>query len=172
MSSIALQLGLPDPTIDEYAQGAAQPRRLRDWLVGQLLPRDGDGRWLLVFDSLDHVAQRDDTLQLIEYLAGAAIRQRLTGLRVILLGYDNRLPIDSLESVLTEEVRDIGEPELREFFWSLARQVELAISDQAIDLAVRRVLELLPNERERKLGQLQKTVREVGNVAFGTRVLP
>ncbi len=172
MSSIAVQLGLPEPTIDEHAQGAAQARRLRDWLVRQLQPQDRDGRWLLVLDSLDHVAQRDDTLQLIEYLAGAAIRQRLAGLRVILLGYTNRLPIDPLESVLTEEIRDIGEPELQDFFRSLAQQVQVAISDQAIDLAVHGVLNLLPDERERKLRQLPKTVREVGNAAFGRKVLP
>jgi hypothetical protein len=172
MSNIALQLQLPEPTIDEHAQGAAQARRLRDWLVGQLQPQDRDGRWLLVFDSLDHVAQRDDTLQLIEFLAGAAIRQRLVGLRVILLGYTNRLPIDPLESVLTEEIRDIGEPELRDFYRSIAEGAKLAISDQAIDLAVHGVLSLLPSERERKIHQLSKTVREVGNAAFGLKVLP
>jgi len=172
MSSIAVQLGLPPPTVDKYAQGAAQARYLRDWLVGQLLPRNGDGRWLLVFDSLDHVAQRDETLQLIEYLAGAAIRDRLTGLRVILLGYANRLPIDLLDSVLTEEIKDIGEPELREFFRSLARRVKLAMSDGAIEVAVNDVLRRLPDSREQRLRQLPKVVREVGNTAFGTEVLP
>jgi hypothetical protein len=172
MSSIALQLGLPEPTLDEHAQGAAQAQRLRDWLVGQLNARNRDGRWLLVFDSLDHVGQREDTLQLIEFLAGAAIRQRLDGLRVLLLGYANRLPIDPLDSVLTEKIRDIGEPELREFFLTLAQQAGLAISDQAIGLAVQRVLNLLPAERERKLHELPRTVREVGNAAFGRQVLP
>jgi hypothetical protein len=172
MTSIALQLRLPVPTIDEHAQGAAQAQRLRDWLVGQLQPRDRDGRWLLVFDSLDHVGQRDDTLQLIEFIAGAAIRQRLAGLRVILLGYVNRLPIDPLESVLTEKIQDIGEPELRDFFRSLAEQAKVTISDQAVDFAVRGVLNLLPGEREQKLRQLPKTVREVGNAAFGRKVLP
>ncbi len=172
MSSIAVQLGLPPPTVDKYAQGAAQARYLRDWLVGQLLLRNGDGRWLLVFDSLDRVAQRDETLQLIEFLAGAAIRDRLTGLRVILLGYANRLPIDVLDSVLTEEIQDIGEPELREFFRSLARHVKLAMSDEAIEVAVNGVLRRLPDNREQKLRQLQKIVREVSNTAFGTEVIP
>lgn len=172
MSSIALQLGLPTPIIDEYAQGAAQARYLRDWLVGQLLPRNGDGRWVLVFDSLDHVAQRDDTLQLIEFIAGAAIRERLSGLRVILLGYANRLPIDPLDSVLTEEIQDIGEPELREFFRLLARQVKQAITEQAIEVAVNGVLKRLPDNREQKLRHLPKIVREVANAAFGTEVLP
>jgi Effector-associated domain 1 len=171
MSSIALQLGLEEPKIDEHAQESAQARRLRDWLVGQLQQHDRDGRWLLVFDSLDHVGQRDETLQLIEFLAGAAIRQRLPGLRVILLGYANRLAIDPLESVLTEEIRDIGEPELRDFFRLLAQHAKLPINDQAIDLAVHGVLSLLPDERERKLRQLPKAVREVGNAAFGRRVL-
>jgi len=171
MSSVALQLGLKEPTVDEHAQAAAQARRLRDWLVGQLQQHDRGGRWLLVFDSLDHAGQRDETLQLIEFLAGAAIRQRLAGLRVILLGYTNRLPIDPLESVLTEEIRDIGEPELRDFFRLLAQHAKLPISDDAIDVAVHWVLSLLPAERERKLHQLPKTVRDVGNSAFGRRVL-
>ena len=170
MSSVALQLGLKE-AVDEHAQGATKARLLRDWLVGQLLQHDRDGRWLLVFDSLDHAGQRDETLQLIEFLAGAAIRQRLTGLRVILLGYANRLPVDPLESVLTEEIRDIGEPELREFFRLLAQHTNLTISDDAIATAANGVISLLPDERERKLGQLPKTVRAVGNAAFGQRVL-
>lgn len=172
MSSVALQLKLPRPTVDEHAQGAAQAQRLRDWLVGQLNARDPSGRWLLVFDSLDHVAQREETLQLIEFLAGAAIRQRLDGLRVILLGYANRIPIRPLESVLTEEIRDIGAPELKDFFLTLVQQEKLAISDQAIDLAVQDVLNRLPAEREQKLYQLPRTVREVGNAVFGRQVLP
>lgn len=170
MTSIALQLRLPPPTVDEHAQSAAQVQSLRDWLVGQLLDREG--RWLFVFDSLDHVAQREETLQLIEYLAGAAIRRRLTGLRVVLLGYADRLPIDPLESVLTEEIGDIGEPELREFFQTLALGAQLTLTDQALDHAVRGVLDLLPRERDRKLRELSRTVRAVGNAAFGTRVLP
>jgi Effector-associated domain 1 len=173
MSSIALQLGLTEPTIDEHAQGAAQAQRLRDWLVGQLQPLEHGGRrWLLVFDSLDHPAQRDDTLQLIEFVAGAAIRQRVAGLRVILLGYANRLPISPLEAVLEEEIHDIGKPELRDFFLLLAQHAGLTISDQAVDLAVNAVLSLLPDEREGRLCQLQKTVREIGNAAFGRKVLP
>jgi hypothetical protein len=171
MSSVALQLGLKEPAVDEHAQGATKARLLRDWLVGQLQQHDRDGRWLLVFDSLDHAGQRDETLQLIEFLAGAAIRQRLTGLRVILLGYANRLPVDPLESVLTEEIRDIGEPELREFFRLLAQHAKLPISDDAIAVAAHGVISLLPDERERKLGLLPKTVRAVGNAAFGQRVL-
>ena len=172
MSSIALQLGLTEPKIDKHAQEAAQARRLRDWLVGQLQQHDRDGRWLLVFDSLDHVGQREETLQLIEFLAGAAIRQRLAGLRVILLGYANRLPIDPLESVLTEEIRDIGEPELRDFFRLLGQRSKPAMSDDAIDVAVHWVLSVLPHERGPKLRQLPKAVREVGNAAFGRKVLP
>lgn len=173
MSSIALQLGLREPTVDRHAQAAAQVQSLRDWFVGRLQKQDRSGhRWLLVVDSLDHVAQRDDTLQLIEFLAGAAIRQRLSGLRVILLGYANRIPIDPLDSVLTEEIGDIGEPELLDFFRSLAQQAGLAISDDAIKIAAQSVLNLLPAERERKFRQLPKTVREVGNAAFGRTVLP
>jgi hypothetical protein len=172
MSSIALQLGLPLPKVDEHAQGAAQAQRLRDWLVRCLHDRDPDGRWLLVFDSLDHVAQREDTLQLIEFLAGAAIRQRLPGLRVILLGYADRLPIDPLESVLTEEVCEIGEPEIREFFQTLARLSQVSITDEALDLVVRGVMDMLPAGREQKLRHLARTIRAIGNAAFGRQVLP
>jgi hypothetical protein len=171
MSSIALQLHLEEPAIDRHAQQTAQARRLRDWLVGQLQQNNPDGRWLLVFDSLDHVGQQEETLQLIELLAGAAIRQRLPGLRVILLGYANRLLIDPLESVLTEQVGDIGEPELREFFRMLAQQAKLPIRDDAIDLAVHGVLSRLPEDRGPKLRKLPETVREVGNAAFGRKVL-
>jgi Effector-associated domain 1 len=171
MSSIALQLGLDEPAIDGHAQEAAQARRLRDWLVGKLQQHDANGHWLLVFDSLDHLAQREETLQLIEFVAGAAIRQRLPGLRVILLGYVDRLPIDPLDSVLTEEIGEIGEAELREFFRLLSQQVKLAMSDEAVDVAARSVLDLLPAERALKLRQLPKVVRDVGNAAFGRKVL-
>lgn len=172
MSSIALQLGLSEPAIDQHAQGAAQARRLRDWLVGQLRPQEDSGRWLLVFDSLDHAAQRDETLQLIEFLARAAITQRPPGLRMILLGYVNRLPVDPLDTVLTETIEDIGEPELRGFYQALARQAGVTIAEDGIELAARDVLDRLPTDRGRKLSELAKTVREVGNAAFGMRLLP
>jgi hypothetical protein len=111
-------------------------------------------------------------LQLIEFLAGAAIRRRVADLRIVLLGYTNRLPIDPLESVLTESVRDIGEPELRSFFELLAQRANVAISDDGITRAVGEVLSLLPPEREPKLRLLPKTVRAVCNTAFGKEVLP
>jgi hypothetical protein len=171
MTSIALQLRLEKPSIDKHAPGATQARNLRDWLVGQLGSKDSDQRWLLVFDSLDHLGQRDETLQLIEFLAGAAIRQLLAGLRVILLGYANRLSIDPGDSVLTEEIRDIGESELREFFKSLAERANEAIRDDAVDIAVRKVLSELPDDRDRKLRQLPMVVRKVGNATFGRTIL-
>ena len=172
MSSIALQLGLPEPTIDRYAQETAQARRLRDWLVGQLQQDNPDGRWLMVFDSLDHIGQREETLQLIEFLAGAAIRQRLTGLRVILLGYTDRLLLEPMESVLIEEIQDIGAPELLEFYRWLAQRENLPITEEAIDLAVQQVLSLLPDDRGARLRRLPATVRTVGNAAFGKKLLP
>jgi hypothetical protein len=172
MSSIASQLGLAEPRIDEHAQEAAQALRLRNWLTGRLREHDSHGRWLLVFDSLDHVGQREETLQLIEFLAGAAIRRQPAGLRVVLLGYANRLAIDPLESVLTESIRDIGEPELRDFFRLLAQRANMALSEDAISVTARSVLSLLPPERASKLRQLPRTVRAVGNAALGQEVLP
>ena len=169
MSRIAEQLTLGEPAIDLHAQHSAQARRLGDWLVGQLQQNNPDGRWLLVFDSLDHIGQREETLQLIEFLAGAAIRKRLPGLRVILLGYANRLLIDPLESVLTEQIRDIGEPELLEFFRLHARNLRATISDDAIDVAVHWVLSLLPEDRGPKLQKLPETVRKVSNEVFQPR---
>ena len=135
MSSIALQLGLKEPTIDKHAQQAAQARRLRDWFVGRLQKHEPDGRWLLVFDSLDHPGQREETLQLVEFLAGAAIGKRLPGLRVMLLGYADRLLIDPLDSVLTEEIGEIEEPQLRDFFRLLA-QNEGSISATTLSMSL------------------------------------
>jgi hypothetical protein len=169
MSRIAEQLALGEPAIDLHAQQTAQARRLRDWLVVQLQQNNPDGRWLLVFDSLDHIGQREETVQLIEFLAGAAIREPLPGLRVILLGYANRLLIHPLESVLTEQVGDIGEPELREFFRLRAQHLRFTISDDAIDVAVHWVLSLLPEDRGPKLQKLPETVRKVSNTVFQPR---
>jgi hypothetical protein len=72
---------------------------------------------------------------------------------------------------LIEEIQDIGAPELREFYRWLAHREEQPISDQAIDLAVQAVLSRLPDDRER-LRFLPATVREVGNAAFGMKLLP
>ena len=46
------------------------------------------------------------------------------------------------------------------------------MSDEATEVAVNDVLKRLPDNREQKLRQLPKDVREVGNAAFGTEVLP
>ncbi|GJF33299.1 hypothetical protein KNE206_59990 [Kitasatospora sp. NE20-6] len=170
MSSIASQLKLPEPTVDHYAQGAAQARRLRDWLVGQLYDQCVGAKYLLVVDSLDHVPLQADTAALIDHLAGAAVRERLPGLRVMLLGYGHP-EIDALDSVLTEPVGTIDRRVLCDFFARLAAGLDVEIDPAVIDTVVDRMLTQLPADRADAIRRLPGTVRDTANAVFDREVL-
>ncbi|MCU7821230.1 effector-associated domain EAD1-containing protein [Kitasatospora sp. DSM 101779] len=170
MSSVASQLKLPEPTVDQYAQGAAQARRLRDWLVGQLYDESVRAKYLLVVDSLDHVPLQADTAALIDHLAGAAIRERLPGLRVLLLGY-GRPGLAALDSVLTEPVGTIDRRVLCDFFGRLACGLDTEIAPPVIENIVDRMLDMLPADRAAAIRQLPDTVRDTANAVFDRQVL-
>ncbi|MEV8093147.1 effector-associated domain EAD1-containing protein [Kitasatospora sp. NPDC085879] len=170
MSSVASQLKLPEPTVDQYAQGAAQARRLRDWLVGQLYDESVRAKYLLVVDSLDHVPLQADTAALIDHLAGAAIRERLPGLRVVLLGY-GRPGLDALDSVLTEPVGTIDRRVLCDFFARLATGLDTDIAPPVIENIVDRMLDMLPADRATAIRELPGTVRDTANAVFDRQVL-
>ncbi|WP_030275130.1 effector-associated domain EAD1-containing protein [Streptomyces sp. NRRL B-24484] len=170
MSSVASQLKLPEPTVDQYAQGAAQARRLRDWLVGQLYDESVRAKYLLVVDSLDHVPLQADTAALIDHLAGAAIRERLPGLRVLLLGY-GRTGLGALDSVLTEPVGTIDRRVLCDFFGRLAAGLDTEIAPPVLENIVDRMLDMLPDDRAAAIRQLPGTVRDTANAVFDRQVL-
>ncbi|MEV6211509.1 hypothetical protein [Kitasatospora sp. NPDC051914] len=170
MSSIASQLKLPEPAVDQYAQGAAQARRLRDWLVGQLYDQSVHSKYLLVVDSLDHVPLQADTAALVDHLAGAAIRERLPGLRVILLGYGHP-ELDALDSVLTEPVGTIDRRVLCDFFTRLAAGLDVDIAPPVVENIVDRMLDMLPADRAAAIRRLPDTVRDTANAVFDRQVL-
>ncbi|MFI6448606.1 effector-associated domain EAD1-containing protein [Kitasatospora sp. NPDC050543] len=171
MGAIAFELKLPEPTVDQHAQGAGQARRLRDWLVGQLYDQTTGAEYVLVVDSLDQVPLRQDTAELIEHLAGAAIRHRLPGLRVILIGYQ-RLELHTLDSVLTEPIGEIDRPVLCDFFHRLAEEVGVDLGTYVVGLVVDQLLQELPQEPALALRSLPERVRATANAVFEREVLP
>ena len=103
-------------------------------------------------------------------LAGAAIRERLPGLRVILLGYGHP-EIDALDSVLTEPIGPIDRRVLCDFFARLADRLDVDIAPPVIESVVDRMLALLPADRAAAVRSLPGTVRDTANAVFDRQVL-
>lgn len=171
MTEIAAQLRLSRPTVDRHAQGAAQAQQLRTWLVGELPVAGPSAKWVIVFDSIDHAPLPQETVQLMEYVAGAAILQRHPGLRVVLLGYTNQFPLNFWNVVLTEEIGPIGRPAICGFLTRLARANSMEITEDAVGLTADHVLQQLEKEPEGAVRKLPEVLARAANTVFGKEVL-
>lgn len=171
MTEIAAQLRLRQPTVDRDAPGAAQAQQLRTWLVGEL-PADPGAQWVIVFDSIDHARLSQDTVQLMEYIAGAALLQRHPGLRVVLLGYANRFPLNLGNLVLTERLGAIGKPAVSDFLRTLAEDCGTPITDDAIEVTAEHVLQQLEKAPDGGgLDALHGLLAQAACAVFGREVL-
>ncbi|KDN82070.1 effector-associated domain EAD1-containing protein [Kitasatospora cheerisanensis] len=171
MASIARQLGLAAPAVDPSAEDGGEAVDLVDWLVGEL-GRDSspDCRYVFVIDSVDRVRMLEETESLISFLAGAALREKIPGLRVVLLGY-SRLDLSPLDSVLSEVVRPVDEQVVRELFLRLADLAEVDLDRDAAALAAEHVFRLLPADPGQRLGELSNAIRTVEEGLFGRVVM-
>jgi hypothetical protein len=109
--------------------------------------------WLLL-DALDSVVTLQSTLDLIGELA-RRIAQHLTGLRLVLLGYGGSLAAISRQ-VRTDDLAQIGVPEVLEFFRDALDELGVARTDELLVELATRVLSGLDPVREdylRTLGE-------------------
>ncbi|KQV04419.1 MULTISPECIES: effector-associated domain EAD1-containing protein [unclassified Kitasatospora] len=170
MASIAKQLRLGAPTMDQYAPGAAQAVGLVDWLVGELNHPSPKCQYVFVIDGLDRVLVLEETGNLLALLAGAALREKIPGLRVVLLGY-SRFDLSPLDSVLTEDVRPIDEPVICDLFLRLADLAEVDLDREGAELAAKHVFRLLPKDPRQRIGRMSEVIRTVEVRLFGREVL-
>jgi hypothetical protein len=104
------------------------------WLVTQAAQRGGP--WWFVLDGLNHLPPTSDVHDLVHDLALAILNYKRSQTRLVLLGYDGSLPIDLRKRHVSEEVRLLTEPDVREFFGSyyLQRHISACGSDHQVDL--------------------------------------
>jgi hypothetical protein len=167
VESIAAMMHIQaDLVVNPHEQDESLAVLMRNWLIKHM-PDEGDPL-LLVFDSLDQISLRPDTLELIESLALAAINEQLPRTRMILLGYaDDRPTLQLPAGVAREEIGEIGEKQLCEFFEEVAKHAKRRIKGITVHRAVQRVLADLPPDRVQALRQLPEAIKVVADTVFG-----
>jgi hypothetical protein len=116
--SLAVQLGFPikDDIFTQGAQAAWWGFELADWLARQA-DKSGKDCWI-VLDGFENSGVPEPTQEFIQHLLQAcAKRDRL---RLILLDFrEDRIPAEIQSVILVEQLREISETELRQFFVDL-----------------------------------------------------
>lgn len=104
MDSIVTQMGFDphDMPIDDEAQGARRAIKLKNWFVGRT--RDFTDEQWIVLDDLDHPGVPTQTLDLVELLALAVVKNAIPHLRMILLGYERPIRPDIGRDILFERL--------------------------------------------------------------------
>jgi hypothetical protein len=132
--SLAVQMGFPikDDIFVQGAQSAWWTFELADWLARQA-DKSGKACWI-VLDGFEHPAVPQPTHEFIQHLLQAcAKRDRL---RLILLDFrEDRIPAEIHSFILVEQLREISETELRQFFGDLYAHHGVPINGGAAQLA-------------------------------------
>ena len=164
MGVIASKLGWPVPEVDPTAQEDTQARMLLSWFTRKMKAERGTS-WL-VFDSLDADRATDAALRLVEGIAIAADRHEAGDLRVILLAYGRSLPGDIDPYILREPLSPVGVPELRNFFESVAIEMDLRVKADALDDLVARLLGTPPPPGPLLLSDVAPRAAKLAREAF------
>jgi hypothetical protein len=145
------QLGVKLNVTAPDGQAARSNRSLVSTFVncveGQELPV-----WVVV-DGYDHMKARREIVELMAELADRAERTCLK-LRVILLGWDERLPPKLAVHVLHEEIEPITREVLEEFFTVYLRHQKQPRSPEGVRRAVELVEERAGNDFAENLGEI------------------
>jgi hypothetical protein len=132
--SLAVQLGFPikDDIFTQGAQAAWWGFELADWLARQA-EKSGKDCWI-VLDGFENSAVPEPTQEFIQHLLQAcAKRDRL---RLILLDFrEDRIPAEIQSVILVEQLREISETELRQFFVDLYTHYGVAADGEAAQFA-------------------------------------
>jgi len=100
---------------------------------------DPHRRWIVI-DAFNKVVLTQHTLDLVQQLA-ARVGQSLGRFRLVLLGYDDRLPVTVGMHVQREHIEPIGMRDLLEFFATAHAQCRLPCDEDALEATLERVLE-------------------------------
>ncbi|MFE2164211.1 effector-associated domain EAD1-containing protein [Streptomyces sp. NPDC059447] len=141
MGELTDQLGWDRCPIDPHESQDTLGRKLLSHFKGRMRHHDDADCWL-VFDGLDADDLTEPALRMIEGIATAAERREAGGrLRVVLIAYDQDLPPHLATWVHHEVLRPLNTADLRDFFNGVAGSIDLQLTDEAVDVLVRSVLE-------------------------------
>ncbi len=150
---LVLRMGRSVDTIPQPRDPTASYlRELVNWLVGQSRAANADWWWVLDSLSLSAVLQETH-----DFILAIAASVEHTTLRLVLLDFNGTLPPNLNSFVRREELKPIGEPEIREFLSDLLRQQGNRPDPAEIDALTQSVLEGLPADTSR-LGALSARV--------------
>ena len=157
-SALGRQMGA-DPGSMPTVQGSPGRwvHQLGDWLTAEAAREDG--RWWFVLDGADQTDLPRETHDLIQYLAHQVAAAAFS-LRLVLLGYEEPLPLGIEERVLRDNIGPIGQADLWHFFARLFAQEGLEYAPEAVEAAVDAVLQAVPESHPERPLLLSRAVTQ------------
>lgn len=153
------------PERDPHAQVAKWVQELRDWIIGEVNCLEES--WCVVIDGFQQTVISNETLDLIKYLAAWADNE-MPVLSFVLLGYSDKLPAEENSNIRREDISQIEDIDLKEFFEQLYAEKNVPVNSELVDSAITTVNSRIqiPRSDPRYLPSLAQAVREVAEQLF------
>ena len=164
-------MNLPDDTVPpvDKEQDSRWSLRFCRRLAGRL--NDLTTPWWLVIDGFNYVTLSQPVNDLIGELA-VRISQTLPGLRMILLGYHDKLPLEAERATIYEEIGEIVQEDLFTFFFQIYYEHNLTHFPLDIARKVAEVWQVVDQKDARKLETLGEAAAKAAKSITGLEVAP
>lgn len=167
---IVEQMNLDDATVPsgDKEQDSRWVRRFCDRLTGRL--NDSATPWWLVIDGFNYVTLSQPVKDLVGELA-TRISKTLPGLRMVLLGYEDNLPLDAQPAAIYDTTGPIGDEDLTSFFYQVYQEHNVTHFPLDIAQRVAEVLRAVNPTDKRRLETLSAEVSKVTKSITGQEVM-
>jgi hypothetical protein len=126
--------------------------------IEPLADADQHRRWIVI-DAFNKVVMTQQTLDLVQQLA-ARVGQSLGSFRLVLLGYDDRLPDAVGMHVQREHIEPIDMRDLLEFFAAAHAQCQVPCDEDVLEATLERVLDGLDMGDEDFLAEVSPRISD------------
>lgn len=169
--AIVDQMNLSENTVPQVdkEQDSRWSGRFCDRLAGRL--NNLTTPWWLVIDGFNYVTLSQPVNDLIGGLA-VRISQTLPGLRMVLLGYHDKLPLDAERATIYDETGPIKQEDLFSFFFQIFYEHNLTHFPLDIARKVAEVWQVVDQNDERKLEALGEETAKAARSITGLEVSP
>jgi hypothetical protein len=120
--------------------------QLAYWFLAQA--RASRSEWWLILDGFSSADLSPDTQQLVQTLVDS-IERESTPLRLVLLGFDEPLPVEAGPNIYREHITPIREVDIREFVVDLLASASGDVTQEGIDEVMEQLLRDLPTGPQR-----------------------
>ena len=142
----------------QHGQAASWNIDLCGWFTAQVDSREQE-TWVVI-DGLDHGPARNETTELLKQLAVMA-ENETQKLRMVFLGFPHTLPGHVESVVMHEQIEELGDETLDEFFTRFFLHMDQGADPQAVTKAAEAVRALAGEEPEGRLRRLSENAVRV-----------